>query len=100
MLYERMSDGIRRRVLDGAVVASMDYLLRAVIEDGTGVKVGLKGAAGKTGTSQDSRDAWFIGYQGDLTLGIWLGNDDATPMKGVSGGGLPARIWGEVMSAL
>ena len=100
VLYERMSDGIRRRVLDGAVVASMDDLLRAVIEDGTGVKVGLKGAAGKTGTSQDFRDAWFIGYQGDLTLGIWLGNDDATPMKGVSGGGLPARIWGEVMSAL
>jgi len=100
VLYERMSDGIRRQVLDSTVVASMDYLLRAVIDGGTGLKVGLKDAAGKTGTSQGSRDAWFIGYQGDLTLGIWLGNDNATPMEGVSGGGLPARIWGEVMSAL
>tara|TARA_B100000029_G_scaffold294508_1_gene287857 strand:- start:2237 stop:4066 length:1830 start_codon:yes stop_codon:yes gene_type:complete len=100
VLYKRMSDGIRRQVLDGAVVASMDHLLQAVIEDGTGAKAGLQGAAGKTGTSQDFRDAWFIGYRGNLTLGIWLGNDDATPMEGVSGGGLPARIWGEVMSGL
>tara|TARA_B100000686_G_C16669891_1_gene905805 strand:- start:242 stop:1303 length:1062 start_codon:yes stop_codon:yes gene_type:complete len=100
VLYERMSDGLPQRVLNSGVTSSMDYLLRAVIEEGTGVKVDLRDAAGKTGTSQDSRDAWFIGYQGDLTLGVWLGNDNASPMQGVSGGGLPARIWGEVMSAL
>ncbi|MEE2694240.1 MAG: PBP1A family penicillin-binding protein [Pseudomonadota bacterium] len=100
VLYERMLDGVAQRVLNSDVVASMDYLLRAVIQSGTGVKVDLNGAAGKTGTSQGSRDAWFIGYRGGLTLGIWLGNDNATPMEGVSGGGLPARIWGEVMSGL
>ena len=99
VLYQRMSDGVPQRILKRGVVASMDHLLRAVIQEGTGIKVGLGGAAGKTGTSQGSRDAWFIGYRGDLTLGIWLGNDDATPMEGVSGGGLPAKMWGQVMSA-
>ena len=51
---------------------------------------------GKTGTTQDYRDAWFIGLVGDLAIGVWVGNDDASPMDGVTGGGLPAEIWRDV----
>ena len=50
-------------------------------------------AAGKTGTSQDFRDAWFVGYTPDLVASVWVGNDDSKPMKGVTGGSLPAWIW-------
>lgn len=57
-------------------------------------------AAGKTGTTQDFRDAWFVGYTAQMTAGVWVGNDDATPMHRVTGGGLPARIWREVMLAV
>ena len=60
---------------------------------GTGSEASLPGAAGKTGTSQGFRDAWFIGYRGDITAGIWFGNDEGTPMKQVAGGGLPAQVW-------
>ena len=56
-------------------------------------------AAGKTGTSQDFRDAWFIGYTGHLVTGVWLGNDDSSPMKKATGGGLPVEIWSRVMKA-
>ena len=55
-------------------------------------------AAGKTGTSQDSRDAWFIGYTANLVVGVWAGNDDAAPMDGVTGGALPAQIWRDFAS--
>ena len=53
--------------------------------------------AGKTGTTQDNRDAWFIGVAGGMAMGVWLGNDDATPMDGVAGGGLPARLFREIL---
>ena len=56
-------------------------------------------AAGKTGTTQDGRDAWFVGYTGDYVAGVWLGNDDNRPMKGVTGSNLPAQIWREAMLA-
>jgi len=69
-------------------------LLRQVIERGTGRAAAIGGfAAGKTGTSQDYRDAWFIGFNGPLVVGVWLGNDDNAPMKNVVGGSLPASIW-------
>jgi penicillin-binding protein 1A len=52
---------------------------------------------GKTGTSQDNRDALFVGYANGLVVGVWVGNDDNSPLKGVAGGGLPARIWRDFM---
>ncbi len=69
-------------------------LLRGVVERGTGKAAALDGfAAGKTGTSQDYRDAWFVGFDNSLVVGVWVGNDDHSPMKKVTGGSLPAQIW-------
>jgi penicillin-binding protein 1A len=73
---------------------AMIELLRGVVEHGTGRGAALDGfAAGKTGTSQDYRDAWFIGFNDALVVGVWLGNDDDSPMRHVTGGSLPAEIW-------
>jgi 1A family penicillin-binding protein len=73
-------------------------LLQGVIEHGTGRAAALQGfAAGKTGTSQDYRDAWFVGFNDSLIVGVWVGNDDHSPMKGVVGGSLPANIWKDFM---
>jgi penicillin-binding protein 1A len=55
---------------------------------------------GKTGTAQDSRDAWFIGFTGDLVVGVWVGNDNHSPTHGVVGGGLPAQIWRAFMTGV
>ena len=69
----------------------MNNLLAAVVDHGTGRRARLlRPAAGKTGTTQDYRDAWFIGYTPDLVAGVWLGNDDNSPMNQVTGGSLPA----------
>ncbi|MGH6743152.1 MAG: PBP1A family penicillin-binding protein [Bradyrhizobium sp.] len=77
----------------------MIALLRSVVESGTGRRASLDGfAAGKTGTSQDYRDAWFIGFNEPLVTGVWVGNDDNSPMKGVVGGSLPATIWKRFMT--
>jgi penicillin-binding protein 1A len=74
-------------------------LLRAVVERGTGRAAALNGfAAGKTGTSQNHRDAWFIGFNESLIVGVWVGNDDGTSMNGVVGGALPAAIWKRFMT--
>ena len=74
-------------------------LLGATVKDGTGRAARLSiPAYGKTGTSQDNRDALFIGFAGDLVVGVWIGNDDNTPLRGVNGGGLPARIWRDFMA--
>ena len=73
-------------------------MLGGVINGGTGRAARLSVPAyGKTGTSQDYRDALFIGFAGDLVVGVWIGNDDNTPLKGITGGGLPARIWRDFM---
>jgi penicillin-binding protein 1A len=74
-------------------------LLGATVSEGTGRAARLNiPAYGKTGTSQDNRDALFIGFAGDLVVGVWIGNDDNTPLRGINGGGLPARIWRDFMS--
>jgi penicillin-binding protein 1A len=84
---------------DGPTLTMMRDLLRAVIVQGTGRGAALAvDAFGKTGTSQDNRDALFVGYAGALIVGVWVGNDDNTPLKGVHGGGLPTKIWRDFMS--
>ncbi len=83
----------------GSTLSYLQELLRGVVQNGTGRAAQLRVPAyGKTGTSQDNRDALFIGYAGDLVVGVWVGNDDNSPLKGVSGGGLPARIWQDFMA--
>jgi len=78
---------------------AMIALLRRVVERGTGRRAVLDGfAAGKTGTSQDYRDAWFVGFNDALVAGVWIGNDDNSPMKHVVGGSLPAMIWQRFMT--
>ncbi|WP_255561798.1 PBP1A family penicillin-binding protein [Pseudohoeflea coraliihabitans] len=74
-------------------------LLQLVVDRGTGKAARLDGfAAGKTGTSQNFRDAWFIGFNESMTVGVWVGNDDGTAMDNVAGGGLPAKIWQKFMA--
>ncbi|WP_332819699.1 transglycosylase domain-containing protein [Sphingopyxis sp.] len=77
----------------------IEQMLRAAVNRGTGRAARLPQANfGKTGTSQDNRDALFVGYANGLVVGVWIGNDDNTPLQGVSGGGLPARIWRDFMA--
>ncbi|MEC8463319.1 MAG: PBP1A family penicillin-binding protein [Pseudomonadota bacterium] len=93
VLYRRQ-DGAVARVIDEDVVSRLDEMLRAVIAVGTGRAANSgRPAAGKTGTSQGFRDAWFVGYTDQLVTGIWMGNDDSSPMKRVTGGGYPAQLW-------
>jgi penicillin-binding protein 1A len=88
-----------QRSFDGRTHAHVLEMLRSAVNDGTGRAARLSiPAHGKTGTSQDSRDALFIGFAGDLVVGVWIGNDDNTPLKAINGGGLPARIWRDFMS--
>ncbi|HMQ19570.1 MAG TPA: transglycosylase domain-containing protein [Sphingopyxis sp.] len=78
---------------------AIERMLRAAVNRGTGRAARLPQANfGKTGTSQDSRDALFVGYAGDLVVGVWVGNDDNSPLRGVTGGGVPARIWRDFMT--
>lgn len=78
----------------GSVHRPMIDMLRRVVEQGTGRGASVGGfTAGKTGTSQNHRDAWFVGFTDALVVGVWVGNDDNTPMRGVVGGTLPASIW-------
>ena len=88
-------------IVKPAHVAAMNDMLGEVMATGTGKKAALKThpAAGKTGTTQDFRDAWFVGYTAQMTAGVWVGNDDAEPMNRVMGGSLPARIWHDLMEA-
>ncbi len=91
-----------RRVIAAGHAAELRRMLEAVVARGSGRAAAVPGrsAAGKTGTTQDSRDAWFIGMAGGQVIGVWLGNDDARPMDDVRGGTLPARLFREVAEAL
>lgn len=86
------------RALNGGTYEMLLDLLQGPITSGTGRNAALSiDAFGKTGTSQDNRDALFIGFAGDLIVGVWVGNDDNTPLKGIHGGNVPARIWRDFM---
>src|SRR5262249_6369807 len=88
-----------QRVIDEDPLKELKAMLVAVIENGTGHGAKLSvPAAGKTGTSQDYRDAWFLGFTDDLVTGVWLGNDDNQAMKRVTGGSLPAMTWHDIMT--
>jgi penicillin-binding protein 1A len=98
LLYQRKgaSNG---RAIDPAYVAMMNTMMQETLLTGTARKGDVPGwqAAGKTGTSQDWRDAWFVGYTSHLVTGVWLGNDDSSPTKKASGGNLPVEIWSRFM---
>jgi penicillin-binding protein 1A len=83
-----------------ATAGTLTDMLVSVVGSGTGRRAALadRACAGKTGTSQDFRDAWFVGYTAQLIAGVWVGNDDGRPMRRVAGGTLPARLWHDVMT--
>jgi penicillin-binding protein 1A len=87
------------RVVDARYVGMMNAMMREVVASGTARRAEVPGwtVAGKTGTSQDFRDAWFIGFTSQLVTGVWLGNDDNTPTKKITGGGLPVEVWSQFM---
>jgi membrane peptidoglycan carboxypeptidase len=96
-------EGPRRRALDARVAARMTAMLASVVTEGTGTRAALpdgRPVAGKTGTTQEARDAWFIGFSAQYVVGVWMGRDDNRPLAGVTGGGLPAAIWRETMARL
>lgn len=91
--------GIRERVISTQAARQLTYMMSKVITEGTGRRGALSNreVAGKTGTSQSARDAWFIGFTADYVTGVWMGYDDNTPLTGVTGSGLPAEIWQQTM---
>lgn len=98
-LYMREQDE-PNRILEEDAVEDLTQMLEEVLDSGTGKRAKLPFfAAGKTGTTQDYRDAWFVGFTDDYVAAVWVGNDDNSPMKGITGGTLPAQIWKEVMLA-
>jgi penicillin-binding protein 1A len=100
LLYARPADQLGQ-VIDPRNVGMMNTMMQETLLSGTARKAELPGwmAAGKTGTSQDFRDAWFIGYTANLVTGVWLGNDDNSPTRKATGGGLPVEVWTRFMRA-
>lgn len=92
--------GIGQRVISDTAAKELTWMMTQVIQAGTGGRaaLGARPVAGKTGTTSEARDAWFIGFTADYVAGVWMGYDNNTPLKGVTGGGLPAEIWHEVMT--
>ena len=89
------------RIIDSQNLAHMNRLMTRTVTQGTGRRAAIAGrqVAGKTGTTNDFRDAWFIGYAPEIVTGVWVGNDDYSPMKRVTGGNIPAMIWHDYMEA-
>ncbi|MFN4025525.1 MAG: transglycosylase domain-containing protein [Hyphomonas sp.] len=102
-VYFERTPGQRERVYPEDLAAEMNAMMMRVISApiGTGGRARIPNwtVAGKTGTSQESRDAWFVGFTSAYIAGVWVGNDDDSPMKRVTGGGLPADIWADIMKA-
>lgn len=91
--------GMGERVIQEEAARALTYMMSKVVTEGSGRRAALpdRPAAGKTGTTQAARDAWFIGFTADYVAGVWMGYDDNTPLSGVTGSGLPAEIWRETM---
>src|SRR5690606_1057550 len=89
-----------RKVLKDQTVADMNSMLVRIPEMGTARRAALPGlrSAGKTGTGQSYRDAWYVGFTGNYTAAVWMGNDDFTPTRNMTGGSLPAMIWQRMMA--
>ena len=87
------------RVLSENTAKQLIYMMHRAVHDGTGIRANIDGieTAGKTGTTQGQRDAWFIGFTSNYIVGVWMGNDKNQPLIGVTGGGLPAEIWKEII---
>ncbi len=96
-LYQRNASE-KNQIIDKETAKNMINMLEYVVSSGTGKNAKIRGfAAGKTGTTQDNRDAWFVGFTNKLVAGVWLGNDDNSSMLGVYGSGLPAKIWKQII---
>ncbi|WP_282058006.1 transglycosylase domain-containing protein [Lentibacter algarum] len=91
--------GIGERVIQQESAEKLIWMMNKVVTEGTGGRARLadRDVAGKTGTSQSAKDAWFIGFTADYVAGVWIGYDDNTPLQDVTGSGLPAEIWQEAM---
>ena len=91
--------GIGERVIQESAAGQLIYMMEKVVSEGTGQRAQFGGRqlAGKTGTTSAAKDAWFIGFSADYVAGVWMGYDDNTPLKGVTGGGVPTEIWREAM---
>jgi penicillin-binding protein 1A len=101
VLYDHnVGNDQRRTVIGQPALSYMIRMMRGVITEGTGTRANVRGydLAGKSGTTSDYRDAWFIGYTGGFVTAVWVGRDDNTPMRRVTGGGVPAGIWHDYMS--
>jgi penicillin-binding protein 1A len=100
VLYRKDRDGPARQVLSAGVAQDLNFMLSKVPTEGTGRRSAIDGVitAGKTGTTNGYKDAWFVGYSGNLVGGIWFGNDDSTETENMTGGSLPAMTWKEIMS--
>ena len=99
ILYRRKSQEYPERIVASHVNRDLVAMLYGVVTEGTGRGAAIAGheAGGKTGTTQDFHDAWFVGFTADYVTAVWVGNDDSSPMKAVTGGSLPATIWHSVM---
>lgn len=98
LLYQRRGSGAGFAIAAPDVEAATRLLLGPIaFGTGTAANLGGRMAAGKTGTTQDYKDAWFVGFTADLVAGVWLGNDTGAPMRRVTGGGLPSRLWRDIM---
>ncbi|MCC7305763.1 MAG: PBP1A family penicillin-binding protein [Alphaproteobacteria bacterium] len=98
LYYERPKQRFTSRMFASQDTDTLTAMLHSVVEYGTGQRAKLPWPAyGKTGTSQESRDAWFLGFTNELVAGVWMGNDDISPMKRVTGGSFPAGVWRDVM---